>query len=288
MILARTLHYAHAMRTFHRDVKPGNVMLTFQHGPQLLDFNLSESPHAAQHAEAAMLGGTLPYMAPEQIEAFLNPELWGKVGARADIYSLGLVLRELLTGEAPDLPDEKLPPPRAMRALLDRRARLEVRLRQSNPDVPGALEAIAERCLCFDPDQRYPDAQALAEDLERFLARKPLRWPSTPVRRERLGNWAYRNRRSLVHAAVYLTLLGLVAYPWLAARLKPGPETLPLIRQAVEAIDQGRAASVVEPLRGLVRQYPGHPLPRDLSRDRPGVIEGPGGERRPGLLAAGP
>src|SRR6478752_1204121 len=114
-------------------------------------------------------------MAPEQIEAFLNPDLWGKVGARSDIYSVGLVLRELLTGEAPDLPDEKLPPPRAMRQLLDRRACLEVGLRKANPEIPYALEAITEKCLRFDPDRRYPDAQSLADDLECFLARKPLK-----------------------------------------------------------------------------------------------------------------
>ena len=89
LVLARTLHYAHGMQTFHRDVKPGNVLITLDHGPQLLDFNLAESPHSSQRAESAMLGGTLPYMAPEQIEAFLNPDLWGTVGARADIYSPG-------------------------------------------------------------------------------------------------------------------------------------------------------------------------------------------------------
>ena len=79
MILARTLHYAHEMQTFHRDVKPGNILLTLEHGPQLLDFNLAESPHSAQQVGSAMLGGTLPYMAPEQIDAFINPDLWGKV-----------------------------------------------------------------------------------------------------------------------------------------------------------------------------------------------------------------
>ena len=115
MILARALHYAHRKNTFHRDVKPANVLLTLQHGPQLLDFNLAESPHSADNAQLALHGGTLPYMAPEQIEAFMNPDLWNQVGARADVYSLGLVLRELLTGQKPAVPDRMLPPPRALR-----------------------------------------------------------------------------------------------------------------------------------------------------------------------------
>ena len=110
MVLARALHYAHGKLTYHRDVKPANVLLTVQDGPQLLDFNLAESPHSADRARAALHGGTPPYMAPEQIEAFLNPELWGQVGAQADIYSLGLVFRELLTGQMPELPSKKLSP----------------------------------------------------------------------------------------------------------------------------------------------------------------------------------
>ena len=157
------------MRTFHRDVKPGNVLLTLHIGPQLLDFNLAESPHSVSQAEAAMHGGTLPYMAPEQIEAFLDPSLWGKVGAKADIYSLGLVLRELLTGQQPDLPAETISPQRAMRLLLDRRPLLDVTVSRFNPAIPHAIEAILAKCLTFSPDDRYPDAQALAEDLHRFL-----------------------------------------------------------------------------------------------------------------------
>ena len=90
-------------------------------GPQLLDFNLAESPHSADNANAALHGGTLPYMAPEQIEAFLDPDRWAAVGAAADVYSLGLVLRELLTGQLPDLPKKGVPTARAMRELLDRR-----------------------------------------------------------------------------------------------------------------------------------------------------------------------
>jgi hypothetical protein len=211
-IIASALHYAHGQRTFHRDVKPANVLLTVQHGPQLLDFNLAESPHSASQAQAAMQGGTLPYMAPEQIEAFLNPELWGKVGAQADLYSLGLVLRELWTGLAPDLPAETLAPARAMRVLLDRRPLLDVTVRRANPAIPHALEAIVAKCLAISPEDRYPDAGALAEDLDRFLQHRPLVHTVNASQGERCTNWAVRNRfRLLAFAACLGPLLGWVA-----------------------------------------------------------------------------
>ncbi len=274
MILARTLHYAHGMQTFHRDVKPGNILLTLDHGPQLLDFNLADSPHAAHQAESAMLGGTLPYMAPEQIEAFFNPELWGNVGARADIYSLGLVLRELLTGQAPDLPDEKIPPVRAMRDLLDRRTRLVTDVRQFNQQIPHALQAIVERCLRFNPDARYPDAQSLAVDLERFLSRQSLRLAVNPSRRERIGNWITRNRARLLSNTIYLALLGALGYHWVAPMLKPDPAKLPATQQAVKDIDDGHPEKAISPLRSLVLEYPGHPLPLTLLGIAQGISQG--------------
>ena len=135
-------NYAHGRQIHHRDVQAREYSRgsTINHGPQLLDFNLAESPHSADHAQAALRGGTLPYMAPEQIRAFLDPELWSSVGTRADIYSLGLVLRELLTGQMPDLPQKGLPAARAMNDLLDRRPQFDVgEVRQFNPAVPRSL-----------------------------------------------------------------------------------------------------------------------------------------------------
>jgi hypothetical protein len=252
------------MRTFHRDVKPGNVLLTLQHGPQLLDFNLAESPHATHHAESAMLGGTLPYMAPEQIEAFLDPELWGKVSARSDLYSLGLVLRELLTGAAPDLPDEKLPPTRAMRELLDRRVCLNTDVGAFNPNVPFALRSIVDRCLKLDPDERYGSARALSEDLRRFLSREPLVTARNPSRRERTANWLVRHRRELATRSVIVALAGMLALSWLGAILKPDPVKHPMMQQAAEALNAGRADQAIAPLRKLVYEYPDHPLPRTV------------------------
>lgn len=265
MVLARALHYAHGMQTFHRDVKPGNVLITLHHGPQLLDFNLAESPHAAQHAESAMLGGTLPYMAPEQIEAFLNPDLWGKVGAKADLYSLGLVLRELLTGQPPDLPDDKLPPARSMRDLLDRRAVLPTDVRRYVPEIPCALDAIVQRCLAFDADQRYPDGQALADDLQRFLNREPLQYVNNPSSRERLVNWTARNGRSLAGMALLLAagmMIGFLASPTISARLRSPIESRPLLAEAKRDVEEGRYDDAISKLEKLEREYPTHFIPK--------------------------
>jgi serine/threonine protein kinase len=264
-VIAGALHYAHGEKTYHRDVKPANVLLTLQHGPQLLDFNLAESPHSASQAQAAMHGGTLPYMAPEQIEAFLNPELWGKVGAQADVYSLGLVLRELLTGQAPDIPAETLSPPRAMRVLLDRRPMLDVSVRRTNPAIPHALEAIVAKCLKVTPDQRYSDAGALADDLERFLLHAPLVHAVNPSVQERCANWGVRNRLGIatVTACLVALLLG-VAAGRLNMPIRPTTpiELSPAFRDALGLLDEGEVEAASGPLTTLVAQYPESSLPK--------------------------
>jgi serine/threonine protein kinase len=219
-VVARALAHAHGRGVFHRDVKPANVLLATREGPQLLDFNLSHAPHDATHAEAALRGGTLPYMAPEQLAAFLDPNAWDAVGERADIYSLGLLLRELLTGERPDSPDLSVPLPRAICDLLDRRSLGFAPARSVNPDVPHALEAILARCLAPRPDDRYSSARALAEDLERFVARRPLVEASNPSRIERARNWA--SRRHIGRAAIIA--VGLLAFGFAATLLTSGEE----------------------------------------------------------------
>ncbi len=264
LILARALDYAHRRETFHRDVKPGNVLLTVQHGPQLLDFNLAQSPHSSQEAESALLGGTLPYMAPEQIEAFLNPDLWGRVGALADLYSLGLVLRELLTGQSPELPNPDIPPPRAMRELLDHRASLSTDLRRHDSRIPHALEAIVKKCLAFEPADRYASAGLLADDLENFLERRPLEHVQNPSRGERLVNWATRNRRVLAANVAYLCVLGALS-PLLAGQVaryfQPPIQDRAEFQAAVAAVDDENHQAATPALLKLVREYPSSSLP---------------------------
>ena len=265
MIIARALAYAHERRTYHRDVKPGDVLLTIQHGPQLLDFNLAQSPHAPREAQSAIQGGTLPYMAPEQIEAFLNPDRWADVGAAADIYSLGLVLRELLTGQALDVPDSKLPPPRALRELLDRRLVLPVEIRRHLPGAPQALEAVVRKCLRHDPAERYRNAADLAEDLERLLQRRPPAHVVNPSRAERLRDWAARNRRVLVANAAYLSVLAMLS-PLVARQaalaLRPDVRDRPELKAATGALDAHDPETAFRLLSRLAEDYPSSPVPK--------------------------
>jgi serine/threonine protein kinase len=261
MVLARALAHAHAMKTFHRDVKPGNVLLTLHHGPQLLDFNLAESPHSALRAEAAMHGGTPPYMAPEQMEAFFDPELWGTVGAKADVYSLGLVLRELLTGEPPEVPPQPMSICRAMRALLDRRPLLDVSVRLTNPAIPHALEAIVGRCLKLSPEDRYADAQSLADDLERFVKREPLRHTTNPSRVEAIHNRLARNGRTLTASAGWLILLGTLLYPTVKLWVDP-VEARAVFRDAVNKFDEAGTLPTQGSLENLVKEDPKAAVPR--------------------------
>ncbi len=162
----------------------------------LLDFNLATaSRRDPEEGAKALLGGTLPYMAPEHLDA-LDPRGTtppGAVDERADLYALGLILFETIAGEHP-FPE---PPPgpsiaEVIPAMIERRRRAPS-LRAACPDVPWSLDSLVAQCLDPDPSRRYARARDLAEDLRRFLDDLPLRHAPEPSLRERLGKWARRH-----------------------------------------------------------------------------------------------
>lgn len=222
--LARALAHAHALGILHRDVKPANVLVSRREGPQLIDFNLAHDPSAGDCAEDALRGGTLPYMAPEQLEAFLDPEKWQAVGPAADQYALALVLVELLTGRRPESPDPDLPLPRAIADQLSRRLDGPPDLRALAPDVPFALQAIVAKCLSPEPSRRYASTLAMADDLDRLVQRRPPREVANPSRRERLADSFHRARVPMAAAAAVLGVgLSILA----VARSGQGPPLSP-------------------------------------------------------------
>ncbi len=231
--LSHALSYLHGEGVLHRDIKPANVLLAYREGPQLLDFNLAQDPKAPEQVQSALKGGTIPYMAPEHLRAFLNPSGWEAVGQVADIYSLGLVLRELVTGRPPDLPGANLASLRAIQSLIDRRTEPSLPVREINPSVPPALESIISKCLAEEPSARYTGASDLAEDLKRFLDRLPLRHAPNTSPIERAANLVHRNRYAIVGSICCLLL-----FLSLRLLLTPTPvQNQPLFQRAVEKLD---------------------------------------------------
>jgi serine/threonine-protein kinase len=165
----------------HRDLKPSNILLDKLGSPHVSDFGLAkmlESDSSVTRSGAII--GTPSYMAPEQAGS-----RWGEVGPRSDIYSLGAILYELLSGHPPF--EEATPLDTLMQVLHGE----TVPLSKVRPGVPKALEQICQKCLEKDPRMRYATAEELADDLERFQkgeaveARKQGLW-------HRLSRWARR------------------------------------------------------------------------------------------------
>jgi serine/threonine-protein kinase len=179
--VAEAVDYAHRLGVLHLDLKPGNVLLDQEGEPRVADFGLARRVDDAIDVEDAGMSGTPSYMAPEQVRADARA-----IAATTDVWGLGAILHELVTGE---------PPFRAasVRATLQQVEEGALRRpRQLVPTLPLDLEAIILRCLARDPAARYPSARALADDLGRFVegyavharrlngAQRILRW----VRRE--------------------------------------------------------------------------------------------------------
>jgi serine/threonine protein kinase len=229
--LADGLAHAHERGILHRDLKPANVLLTDEGLPLLLDFNLAAD--AKVDGVVAQVGGTLPYMAPEQMEAFRSGR--GAPGAGADLFSLGVLLFQLLTGRHP-YPERSGPLAEVLPLMWADRQRAP-RLPPA-PGVTPGVQAIVRQCLEPDPARRYRRASDLREDLERQRAGLPLRHAPNSSLRERLGKWARRHPRLTSFTGVSV-LAGLLLTGLLAAFVARGQA---LARaHALDALTEARA-----------------------------------------------
>jgi serine/threonine protein kinase len=162
--VARAVQHAHDRGLLHRDIKPGNILLDTEAQPHVADFGLAKRIGSdGDLTQSGGIAGTLNYMAPEQARGERG------VTVTADVYALGAILYELLTGETPVKGATNM---ETLTLLLEGSVIARPRLR--NRAAPIDLEAICLKCLERDPANRYPSAAALADDLDRFLNNEPV------------------------------------------------------------------------------------------------------------------
>lgn len=263
-IVARAVGHAHALGVVHRDLKPGNVLVdpaprrvgdtpdpaTAGLGfiPKVADFGLAkviDLDSALTRTGAVM--GTPEYMAPEQAAGWVS-----RVGPRTDVYALGVVLYELITGRTPFRGESAV----ATMELI--RTEDPVPPHRLNPAVPRDLETICLKCMEKDPRHRYPSADDLAAELDRFTSGMPVRARPVGV----IGRaWRWRRRNPVVAAMVaallVLPLLSAVAAGWVAWRMAEKAHAGDLARLEAEkaardAEDSKRAADTRARMAGEI------------------------------------
>jgi serine/threonine protein kinase len=206
--VAHAIQHAHQQGVLHRDIKPSNLLVVEPFDPdrsipdnlslKVSDFGLACSISAdSRLTSTAMIVGTPAYMSPEQARG--NPK---EIGQASDIYSLGIVLYEYLIGRQPLVAEN------ALATLMLVKEVEPVPPRHIRPSIHRDLDTICQKCLRKDPAERYPTAEALAEDLERFLEGRPiLARPIGPI--SRLYRWCWR--KPSLAAAIGTSLVLLAA-----------------------------------------------------------------------------
>jgi ABC-type phosphate/phosphonate transport system substrate-binding protein/tRNA A-37 threonylcarbamoyl transferase component Bud32 len=237
--VAHAVEHAHQCRFLHRDIKPGNILLDAKEQPYLSDFGLAKALDGARSiSETGSVRGTINYMSPEQAEG-------KRVGFPTDVFSLGAILYELLTGRPP-FRGESI-------------GETFRRLQETDPEHPRLLcpwldtdlATICLKCLEKDPNQRYASAGDLADDLDKWLANKPVR--ARPVRFfGRVQRWCQREPKIAAMAAGLFLLLSAVTLLASALflhenenRIRADQESARRLSVLIDRIERNRASGTL-------------------------------------------
>ena len=237
--IAQAVGYANAKGVIHRDLKPSNVLLDGNNEPKVTDFGVAKQQgNDSEMTAQGQILGTPSYMPPEQAAGQGDV-----VDQRADVYALGAILYALLTGRPP------FQAATAMETMIQVLDQDPVPISQLNSTIPRDLETICLKCLQKEPAKRYASAEALADDLQRYLNDEPI-VARPPTRVEQLGRWIRKNRATaigtgLVAATLIVATIISISYAFEAARQRDEAasqrDTANLAKQ--EADDQRRMAS---------------------------------------------
>ncbi len=213
--VAEGLEHAHQRGILHRDIKPANILITDEGRPMLLDFNVSDEIVVGGRS-SLLVGGTLPYMSPEQRRAMISG---AAIDQRSDVYSFGVLCHELICGELPVTSADTQSGLDGLGSIGPEQRTTAASVRTRSRNLPHSLAALVARCLHPDREQRYQSITDVRDDLRRHLDHRPLKHASDRNPRERLSKWCRRHPRlasatsmAAIGSVIALVLVSLLVF----------------------------------------------------------------------------